>query len=232
MFPLAFVAGWLQGHWWGFISRNYVVCPTFLLMNVFIALKGSHFWFLFTTTRWRRSMESAASYCTPIRTRCSWKSRPMVCTWTWPSMRTSTTLRITRKTTHCTALGARRYLEKMKDECAGRPIAEYVGLRPKMCSILEASGKSIKAATAWKRTPRRSTSTTSRIKKPSLKSRPFNMEWTFCGKSVITSMGSVWTRYRSRPSTPGTGSQKMGRTHWPMGTKMQSLQVELFNAMT
>ena len=48
MFPLAFVAGWLQGHWWGFISRNYVVWPTFLLMNVFIALKGSHFWFLFT----------------------------------------------------------------------------------------------------------------------------------------------------------------------------------------
>ena len=51
MFPLAFVAEWLQGHWWGFISRNYVVWPTFLLMNVFIALKGSHFWFLFLVTR-------------------------------------------------------------------------------------------------------------------------------------------------------------------------------------
>ena len=47
MFPLAFVALWLQGHWWGFISRNYVVWSTFLLMNVFIALKGSHYWFLF-----------------------------------------------------------------------------------------------------------------------------------------------------------------------------------------
>ena len=35
----------LQGHWWGFISRNYVVWPTFFPMNVFIALKGSHFWF-------------------------------------------------------------------------------------------------------------------------------------------------------------------------------------------
>ena len=46
MFPLAFVAGWLQGHGWGFISRNYIVWPTFYLMNVFIALKGSHFWFL------------------------------------------------------------------------------------------------------------------------------------------------------------------------------------------
>ena len=50
VFPLAFVAGWLQGHWWGFISRNYVVWPTFLLMNVFIDLKGSHFWFLFDFT--------------------------------------------------------------------------------------------------------------------------------------------------------------------------------------
>ena len=45
MFPLAFVAGWLQGHWWGFISRNYVVWPAFFRMNVFVALKGSHFWF-------------------------------------------------------------------------------------------------------------------------------------------------------------------------------------------
>ena len=33
-----------------FISRNYVIWPTFLLMNVFIALKGSHFWFLFNFT--------------------------------------------------------------------------------------------------------------------------------------------------------------------------------------
>ena len=46
VFPLAFAARSLQGHWWGFISRNYVVWPTFLLMNVFIALKGSHFRFL------------------------------------------------------------------------------------------------------------------------------------------------------------------------------------------
>ena len=50
---------WMQGHWWGFISRNYVVWPTFLLMNVFIALKGSHFWFffikLFILVGWGRS---------------------------------------------------------------------------------------------------------------------------------------------------------------------------------
>ena len=44
--PLAFVAGPLQSHWWGFISRNYVVWPIFFLMYVFVALKGTHFLFL------------------------------------------------------------------------------------------------------------------------------------------------------------------------------------------
>ena len=40
----------ITGHWWGFISLNYVVWPTFFLINVFIALKGFHFWFLFNFT--------------------------------------------------------------------------------------------------------------------------------------------------------------------------------------
>ena len=39
----------------------------------------------------------------------------------------------------------------MKDECAGHPIAEYVGLRPKMYSILEASGVCIKKAKGVKK---------------------------------------------------------------------------------
>ena len=81
MFPLAFVAGWLQGHWWGFISRNYVVWPTFLLMNVFIALKGSHFWFLFII--W--------PICTtlPIRHICCYSdfSRQMSKIWSGPMSR-------------------------------------------------------------------------------------------------------------------------------------------------
>ncbi len=45
---------------------------------------------------------------------------------------------------HCTM--NKKVLGKMEDECAGRPIAEYVGLRPKMYSILEASGENIKKA--------------------------------------------------------------------------------------
>jgi hypothetical protein len=40
----------------------------------------------------------------------------------------------------------KKALGKMKDECNGRPIAEYVGLRPKMYSILEAGGHNIKKA--------------------------------------------------------------------------------------
>lgn len=45
----------------------------------------------------------------------------------------------------------KKVLGKMKDECAGRPIAEYVGLRPKMYSILEAGGANIKKAKGVKK---------------------------------------------------------------------------------
>ena len=40
----------------------------------------------------------------------------------------------------------KKVVGKMTDECAGRPIAEYIGLRPKMYSILEANGENIKKA--------------------------------------------------------------------------------------
>lgn len=45
----------------------------------------------------------------------------------------------------------KKVLGKMKDECAGRPIAEYVGLRPKMYSVLEASGGNIRKAKGVKK---------------------------------------------------------------------------------
>ena len=74
MFPLAFVAGWLQGHWWGFISRNYVVWPTFLLMNVFIALKGSLFWFLFVSSDFchRTCLEGIQALMNKVTTEWVW----------------------------------------------------------------------------------------------------------------------------------------------------------------
>ncbi|KAK3753831.1 hypothetical protein RRG08_006222 [Elysia crispata] len=40
----------------------------------------------------------------------------------------------------------KKVVGKMTDECAGRPIAEYIGLRPKMYSILEANGGNMKKA--------------------------------------------------------------------------------------
>ncbi|KAK3790228.1 hypothetical protein RRG08_027443 [Elysia crispata] len=40
----------------------------------------------------------------------------------------------------------KKVLGKMTDECAGRPIAEYIGLRPKMYSILESNGNNTKKA--------------------------------------------------------------------------------------
>jgi hypothetical protein len=40
----------------------------------------------------------------------------------------------------------KKVLGKMKDECAGKPIAEYVGLRPKMYSIMRADEINIKKA--------------------------------------------------------------------------------------
>ncbi|MEW8190510.1 MAG: hypothetical protein AB2766_14525, partial [Candidatus Thiodiazotropha endolucinida] len=45
----------------------------------------------------------------------------------------------------------KKVLGKLKDECAGRAIAEYVGLRPKMYSILEAGGKNTKKAKGVKK---------------------------------------------------------------------------------
>ena len=48
---VCFLGNSLPGHYRftdeGFFSRNYVVWPIFFLMNVFIALKGTHFLFLF-----------------------------------------------------------------------------------------------------------------------------------------------------------------------------------------
>ena len=45
----------------------------------------------------------------------------------------------------------KKVIGKMKNDCAGRPIAEYVGLRPKMYSILEAGGSNSKKAKAVKK---------------------------------------------------------------------------------
>ena len=45
----------------------------------------------------------------------------------------------------------KKVLGKLKDECAERAIAEYVGVRPKMYSTLEAGGKNTKKAKGVKK---------------------------------------------------------------------------------
>ena len=51
MFPLAFVAGWLQGHWWGFISRNYVVWPFLWMFSLLLKDLISDFHLIWQTAR-------------------------------------------------------------------------------------------------------------------------------------------------------------------------------------
>ena len=76
MFSPAFVAGSLQGYWWSFISRNYVVRPIFYLMNIFIALKETYLgqlmrlWYLsHRRKRNKRIVECIKRYSTTIRPR-------------------------------------------------------------------------------------------------------------------------------------------------------------------
>jgi len=46
----------------------------------------------------------------------------------------------------CYSTENKKVVGKFKDECNGRPITEFVSLRPKMYSIFEASGRNIKKA--------------------------------------------------------------------------------------
>ena len=45
----------------------------------------------------------------------------------------------------------KKVIGKMKDECAGVPIAEYIGLRPKLYSVLKADEQLIKKAKGVKK---------------------------------------------------------------------------------
>ena len=83
------------------------------------------------------------------------------------------------------SIANKKVLGKMKDECAGRPIAEYVGLRPKMYSILEAGGGNIKKAKGVKKNVVKKHIRHEQYKEPSA------IAWTSCGQSAIASTGSA-----------------------------------------
>ena len=88
---------------------------------------------------------------------------------------------------------------KMKEECVGRPIAEYIGWRLEMYSILEASGRNIKKSTAWKRTSWKRASGRRNTERLSSVRRPSTTAWMSSGQRNTTSMGSTWTRSRCPP---------------------------------
>ena len=80
---------------------------------------------------------------------------------------------------------------KLKDECAGRAIAEYVSLRPKMYSILGAGGINTKKAKGVKKNVVTKHISTSSTKRPYLKSKPSAMAWMSCGQSAIVSTDNI-----------------------------------------
>ena len=73
----------------------------------------------------------------------------------------------------------KRVLGKMKDQCAGRPITENIGLCSKIYYILEASGKNINKAKDIKRMLWKNTSGMSSISRLSSENRPSTMAWMF-----------------------------------------------------
>ena len=75
----------------------------------------------------------------------------MTSTKTWKRISISLTQVTTRRSIHSTQTRTKKVLGKMKDECAGTPIAECVCLRPKMYTILKADEKNIKKAKGVKK---------------------------------------------------------------------------------
>ena len=84
----------------------------------------------------------------------------------------------------------KKVLGKMKDEYAGRPVAEYVGLRPKLYSILEASGN-IRKAKGVKKTAVRKHIRHEQYREALFEKQTFTTAWISSGQSAIASTGST-----------------------------------------
>ena len=76
----------------------------------------------------------------------------------------------------------KKVLGKMKDECAGRIIAEYTGLRSKMYSLLEAAGNNIKKAKGVKKSVVKN-----HIRHEHYKEALFDKKTFRCGMDVLRS---------------------------------------------
>ena len=78
----------------------------------------------------------------------------------------------------------KKVLGKMKDECAGKPIAEYVWLRSKMYSIMKADEKNIKKAKGIKKNVVKK-----QIKHEEYKEALFDTKQLWHGISILRSDG-------------------------------------------
>ena len=78
----------------------------------------------------------------------------------------------------------KKVLGKMKDECAGTPISEYVGLRSKMYSILKADEKNIRKAKGVKKNVVKK-----QIKHEQYKQVLFSKEQMWHGMNILRSEG-------------------------------------------
>ena len=130
----------------------------------------------------------------------------------------------------------KKVLEKLKDECAGRAIAKYVGLRPKMYSILRTGGKSTKKVKGVKKIVVKK-----HIRHEQYKEALFEKQTFRHGMDVLWSerhriYGQNLNKVVLSPLIPSAGSKKMRWTRWQMDTGMRSSRnvggcmEELFNA--
>ena len=127
----------------------------------------------------------------------------------------------------------KKVLGKLKDECAERAIAEYVGLRPKMYSILEAGEKNTKKANGVKKNVVKKL-----IRHEQYKEALFEKQTFHHGMDVLRSerhriYGQHLNKVSLSPFDSSAGSQKMGWTRWHMDTGMRDDAgwiEELFNA--
>ena len=151
------------------------------------------------------------------------RSRPRMCTRTCPEPRSLRHVWLPQDHPLYSSAN-KKVLGKLKDECAGRAIAEYVGLRPKMYSILEAGGKNTKKAQGVKKNVEKKHIRHEQYKESLFEKQAFRHSMVSCGQSAIASTSNIWTRSLSHPSTPSAGSQKLGWTRWNMDTGMRSLR--------
>ena len=88
------------------------------------------------TATWSQSTDRGRNCCLPTPTVFVMMRRPMICIAisykTWNTL----TRQNTRENISCIVRETKKVLGKMKDETHGVPIEEFIGLRPKMHSVL------------------------------------------------------------------------------------------------